>query len=70
MKQCQVCQCDFEPSHNGNFLCSNTCAVRLFAARQKVRLSIKAALKSLRSPEEVQAFNQILAPLLKGSTNE
>lgn len=67
MKQCQVCQCDFEPSHNGNFLCSNTCAVRLFAARQKVRLSIKAALKALKTPEQVNQFNQSLDQLLEGA---
>lgn len=67
MKQCQVCQCDFEPSHNGNFLCSNTCAVRLFAARQKVRLSIKAVLKTLKTPEEVKQFNYSLDQLLQGA---
>lgn len=67
MKQCQVCQRDFEPSHNGNFMCSNTCAVRLFAARQKVRLSIKAALKALKTPEEVKQFNHSLDQLLQGA---
>ncbi len=65
MKQCQVCQCDFEPSHNGNFLCSNTCAVRLFAARQKVRLSIKAALKALKTPEDVNNFNLSLTTIIE-----
>ncbi len=65
MKQCQVCQRDFEPSHNGNFMCSNTCSVRLFAARQKVRLSIKAALKVLKTPEEVKQFNQSLELLIQ-----
>ncbi|MGF6332195.1 hypothetical protein ABH909_005073 [Pseudomonas sp. BS3782 TE3695] len=67
MKQCQVCQRDFEASHNGNFLCSNTCAVRLFAARQKVRISIKAALKTLKTPEEVKQFNYSLDQLLQGA---
>lgn len=67
MKQCQVCQRDFEPSHNGNFMCSNTCSVRLFSARQKVRLSIKAALKALKNPEEVKQFNQSLELLIQGA---
>lgn len=65
MKECQVCQRDFEPSHNGNFLCSNTCAVRLFAARQKVRLSIKVALKALKTPEDVNNFNLSLTTIIE-----
>ncbi|WP_348750301.1 hypothetical protein [Pseudomonas rhodesiae] len=65
MKQCQVCQRNFEPSHNGNFLCSNTCAVRLFTARQKVRLSIKAALKALKTPEDVNNFNLSLTTIIE-----
>ena len=70
MNNCTICNGPFEPTNQKHKHCGNSCTVSLYAARKKVRLAIKAALKALKTPEDVNAFNQSLAPLLEGATNE
>jgi predicted nucleic acid-binding Zn ribbon protein len=64
---CVICSTPFEPTNKKHQHCGNSCSVALYAARKKVRLSIKAALKALKTPEEVNQFNQTLEQLLEGA---
>lgn len=70
MNNCTICNSPFEPTNKNHQHCGNACSVNLYSARKKVRLAIKAALKALKTPEDVNAFNQSLASLLEGATNE
>lgn len=53
---CEICGTRFEPTNKNHRHCGNNCSVHLYAARQKVRLQIKAALKTLKTPEQVDEF--------------
>lgn len=70
MIYCIICNTPYSPTNKKHKHCGNNCTVSLYTARQKVRLAIKAALKELKTPGEVYAFNQSLIPLIEGSTNE
>lgn len=70
MNNCTICNASFEPTNKNHQHCGNACSVNLYAARKKVRLAIKAALKALKTPADVHAFNQSLALLLEGATDE
>lgn len=54
---CEICNALFEPTNKNHRHCGNNCSVSLYSARKKVRLSIKDALKALKTPEEVKQFN-------------
>lgn len=65
---CVICNTPFEPTNKKHQHCGNNCSVSLYAARKKVRQSIKAALKALKTPEEVNQFNLSLTSLLEGTS--
>lgn len=64
---CEICGTSFEATNKNHRHCGNNCSVSLYSARLKVRLSIKAALKTLKTPEEVKQFNYSLEQLLQGA---
>ncbi|MFJ7316549.1 hypothetical protein ACIQVE_28185 [Pseudomonas sp. NPDC098747] len=64
---CEICGTCFEATNKNHRHCGNNCSVSLYSARRKVRLSIKAALKALKTPEKVNQFNQALEQLLEGA---
>jgi hypothetical protein len=61
---CDICQAPFQPTNKKHRHCHNNCTAKLYAARKKVRLQIKEALKALRTPEQVNELNQSLSSLL------
>ena len=64
---CDICQATFQPTNKKHRHCHNNCTAKLYAARKKVRLKIKEALKALRTPEQVNELNQSLSSLLAAS---
>lgn len=64
---CEICGTCFEATNKNHRHCGNNCSVSLYSARKKIRLSIKAALKALKTPEEVNQFSQTLEQLLEGA---
>lgn len=65
---CEICGTCFEATNKNHRHCGNNCSVSLYSARKKVRQSIKAALKALKTPEEVYQFNLSLTSLLEGTS--
>jgi len=65
---CEICGTCFEATNKNHRHCGNNCSVSLYSARKKVRQSIKAALKALKTPEEVNQFNLSLTSLLEGTS--
>lgn len=61
---CEICGTCFEATNKNHRHCHNNCTAKLYAARKKVRLQIKEALKALRTPEQVNELNQSLSSLL------
>lgn len=61
---CDICQAPFQPTNKNHRHCHNNCTAKLYAARKKVRLQIKEALKALRTPEQVNELNQSLSSVL------
>jgi hypothetical protein len=63
---CDICQAPFQPTNKKHRHCHNNCTAKLYAARKKVRLQIKEALKLLKTPNEVKEFDNSLQQVLEG----
>ncbi|WP_156408319.1 hypothetical protein [Pseudomonas sp. Root9] len=62
---CEICGTSFEATNKNHRHCGNNCSVSLYSARKKVRVSIKAALKTLKTPEDVNNFNLSLSTIIE-----
>lgn len=66
MNECLVCNKSFDPTDKRHKYCSNLCVVKVYSLRKKVRLQINAALKLLKTPDDIKDFDNSLQDVLEG----
>ncbi len=66
MNQCIVCNKEFTPTNANHRACGNPCVVKVYSSRKKVRLQINAALKLLKTPDDIKDFDKSLQDVLEG----
>ncbi len=67
MRQCLVCNKEFEPVRSNHRKCSNLCCVRHYQERLKAKEKFAAILKQLKSPEALNMLNQELERMLEAT---
>lgn len=66
MINCLVCNADFQSTDKRHGYCSNLCVVKVYSLRKKARLQINAALKLLKTPDDIKDFDNSLQYVLEG----
>lgn len=68
MENCIVCNKEFTPTDARHKACGNTCVVRVYALRRKVREQINAVLKTMKTPDALKTFDASLQDVLEALT--
>lgn len=62
--QCISCQKEFTPTNKKHEFCGNTCVVRSYYQKEKIRNKLESLLKQLKNPEKLKELNQELNTFL------
>jgi len=70
MRQCLVCNKEFEPTNARHRYCGNTCVQRICVHRKAIRSKVHQIVKTLRTIESLQLLDSRLEEMLENIANE
>lgn len=56
--ECISCQKEFAPTNKKHEFCGNTCVVRSYYQKVKIRNKLESLLKQFKDPEKLKELNQ------------
>ncbi|WP_288098160.1 hypothetical protein [Pseudomonas sp.] len=56
--QCICCEKEFTPTNKKHKFCGNTCVVRSYYQKVKIRNNLESLLKQFKDPEKLKELNQ------------
>jgi hypothetical protein len=67
--QCICCQKEFVPTNKKHKFCGNSCVVRSYYQKTKIRNKLESLLKQLKDPEQLKGLNQEMDTLFERHEN-